>query len=64
MSKSKWKDPSLDQTGRPYPTPGMGGGRARPNTGSGNKQQFIDQTRQADGEFKQTTKHAQRRQRH
>jgi hypothetical protein len=42
----------------------MGGRRAEPGTGSGNKQPLVDQARQADGEAATTPKNAQRRQRH
>jgi hypothetical protein len=63
MSKSKWKDPKLDQTGRGFPSVNPTKS-ARPGTGSGNKAPLVKQARDAMGEFDATTKHAQRRQRH
>jgi hypothetical protein len=63
MSRSKWTDPKLDQTGRGYPSVNPPA-KSRPGTGSGNKQPLIDQARQATREFDATTKNAQRRQRH
>jgi hypothetical protein len=63
MSKSKWKDPQLDQTGRGFPTVNPTRS-AKSGTGSGNREQFERETKQADAEFRSTTKNAQRGQRH
>jgi hypothetical protein len=52
MSKKRRLKSQLDQTGGDYGTgTGFGGGKARPGTGSGNKQPLVDQAREAHQQF-------------
>jgi hypothetical protein len=43
---------------------GLGGGKSRPGTGTAAGKALYEEARQADREFAQTTKNAQRKQRH
>jgi hypothetical protein len=52
MSKKRRLKSQLDETGGEYGTgTGFGGGKARPGTGTANRQPLVDQARQANREF-------------